>query len=118
EGYSDSDEEGREEEDGEVEMRLARLEHLLERRPVLVSSVLLRQNPHSVTEWQKRVKLFSDNPQKAIVCYTEAVKTIDPKKATGRLHKLWMEFARFYEDHGDVNNARVIMEKATLVPYR
>ena len=48
----------------------------------------------------------------------QAVKTIDPKKATGKLHKLWMDFAKFYEGHGDVANARVIFEKATLVPYK
>lgn len=36
-----------------------------------VSSVLLRQNPHNVNEWQKRVKLFAEDPRKAIVCYTE-----------------------------------------------
>ena len=48
----------------------------------------------------------------------QAVKTVDPKKATGKLHKLWMDFAKFYEGHGDVANARVIYEKATLVAYR
>ncbi|CAN0531024.1 unnamed protein product, partial [Ectocarpus sp. 8 AP-2014] len=49
---------------------------------------------------------------------SQAVKTVDPKKATGKLHKLWMDFAKFYEGHGDVANARVILEKATLVAYR
>lgn len=43
---------------------------------------------------------------------------MDPKQATGKLHKLWMDFAKFYEGHGDVANARVIFEKATLVAYR
>ena len=46
------------------------------------------------------------------------MKTIDPKKATGKLHKLWVDFAMFYEKHGDVANARVILEKATLVSYK
>jgi hypothetical protein len=40
----------------DVELRLARLEHLMERRPLLLSSVLLRQNPHNVVEWLKRVR--------------------------------------------------------------
>ncbi|CAN0477260.1 unnamed protein product, partial [Scytosiphon promiscuus] len=48
----------------------------------------------------------------------QAVKTVEPKKATGKLHKLWMDFAKFYEGHGDVANARVIFEKATLVAYK
>ena len=60
--------------------RLARLEHLIERRPELLSSVMLRQNPHAVHEWHKRVKLFTGNPTKQILTYTEAVKTVDPDK--------------------------------------
>jgi pre-mRNA-splicing factor SYF1 len=37
-----------------------RLEQLMKRQPLLLSSVLLRQNPHNVREWQKRVDLFCD----------------------------------------------------------
>ena len=42
-------------------MRLARLERLMARRPLLLSSVLLRQNPHNVDEWHKRVALYGDD---------------------------------------------------------
>ncbi len=34
-------------------------------------------------------------------------------QATGKVHTLWSAFARFYERHGDLDNARVIFEKAT-----
>jgi pre-mRNA-splicing factor SYF1 len=34
----------------EIEIRLARIEHLLTRRPLLLNSVVLRQNPHNVFE--------------------------------------------------------------------
>lgn len=37
-----------EEEADDVQLRLERLERLLDRRPLLLSSVLLRQNPHNV----------------------------------------------------------------------
>ena len=47
-----------EELDLELEMRLARLEDLMDRRPLLLNSVLLRQNPHNVAEWLKRIKLY------------------------------------------------------------
>ena len=50
--------------------RLVRLEHLMERRPELLSSVMLRQNPHNVHEWHKRAKLFAGNPTKQILAYT------------------------------------------------
>ena len=33
----------------DLDLRLARLEHLVERRPELLSSVVLRQNPHNVS---------------------------------------------------------------------
>jgi hypothetical protein len=52
----------------------------MERRPELLSSVMLRQNPHNVHEWHKRVKLFASNPTKQILTYTEAVKTVDADK--------------------------------------
>jgi hypothetical protein len=35
---------------GDVDLRVARLELLIERRAILLSGVLLRQNPHNVTE--------------------------------------------------------------------
>lgn len=34
----------------------------MERRLLLLNSVLLRQNPHNVHEWQKRVLLYEDKP--------------------------------------------------------
>lgn len=114
---AEDDDEG-DDEDGELELRLAFLEHLMERRPVLLSSVLLRQNPHNVHEWHKRAKLFEDNPQKVVLTYTEAVKTVDAAKSTGKPHTLWCKFARFYEEHNDVSNARVIFEKATQVAFK
>jgi len=46
----------------EFEMVTARYERLIADRPLLLSSVLLRQNPHNVHEWHKRVKLFPDDP--------------------------------------------------------
>ncbi|GJP42019.1 hypothetical protein CLOM_g1622 [Closterium sp. NIES-68] len=96
----------------DVDLRLARLEALMERRPELVSAVLLRQNPHNVHEWHKRAKLFQSNPERQILTYTEAVKTVDPFKAVGKPHTLWVAFAKLYEKHGDLGNARRVLERA------
>ncbi|CAK0786535.1 hypothetical protein CVIRNUC_009748 [Coccomyxa viridis] len=104
--------------ENDIDLRLARLEHLMERRPILLSSVMLRQNPHNVHEWHKRVKLFNGQPHKQILTYTEAVTTVDVEKAVGKLHTLWIAFAKFYERHGDIENARVIFDKATQVALR
>ena len=81
-------------------------------------SVLLRQNPHNVHEWHKRVKLYEGKPKEIINTYTEAVQTVDAKLASGKPHTLWVEFAKFYEQHGQLAEARVIFDKATKVNYR
>ena len=36
----------------------------------------------------------------------------------GKLFTLWTAFARFYEKHNSLDNARVIFEKATAVPFK
>lgn len=102
----------------DVDLRIARLEHLMDRRPELANSVLLRQNPHNVEQWHRRVKIFEGNPTKQILTYTEAVRTIDPMKAVGKPHTLWVAFAKLYETHKDIANARVIFDKAVQVNYK
>ncbi|TPX51699.1 hypothetical protein SeLEV6574_g00138 [Synchytrium endobioticum] len=118
--------------DLEAEMRLARLERLVKRRPFLVNDVLLRQNPHNVNEWNNRVKLWMDydDDHKVVETYTTAFETINPKKATGKLSQLWMEFAQWYARHTTVDSegheavaedpeaARIIFNKATRVVYK
>ncbi|XP_077239521.1 tetratricopeptide repeat (TPR)-like superfamily protein [Tasmannia lanceolata] len=104
--------------DNDIDLRLARLDHLMERRPELANSVLLRQNPHNVEQWHRRVKLFEGNPKRQIKTFAEAVRTVDPMKAVGRPHTLWVAFAQLYENHDDVVNARVIFDKAVQVNYK
>lgn len=36
--------------------------------------------------------------------YTEAVQTVDPFKATGKTHTLWVSFAKFYEVNGQIED--------------
>ncbi|CAJ2648726.1 unnamed protein product [Trifolium pratense] len=102
----------------DIDLRLARFDYLMERRPELANSVLLRQNPHNVEQWHRRVKLFEGNPTKQILTYTEAVRTIDPMKAVGKPHTLWVAFAKLYEQHKDLANARVIFDRAVQVNYK
>lgn len=45
------------------------------------------------------------------------MQTIDPKLAVGKLHTLWVNFAKFYETNGQMDDARLVFEKAILVPY-
>lgn len=58
--------------DIDLELRLARFEHLMERRLLLLNSVLLRQNPHNVQEWHKRVRLYEGQPHEVQYIFIKA----------------------------------------------
>jgi len=115
-GEDDEDEDMAFEDD--VDLRIARLSKLMDRRPLLVNAVKLRQNPHNVHQWKQRVELMKEDPHETITCYTEAVQTVDPAKATGKPHTLWVGFAKFYESHDSLENADSIFERATQQPFR
>lgn len=104
--------------DFELDIRMMRFEHLMDRRPFLLNDVLLRQNPNNVSEWEKRVALWGDNKSEIVQTYSDAISAIHPKRAAGPFHKIWASYARFYERGGDLRSARIIMEKAVKVPFR
>ncbi|KAK9236290.1 hypothetical protein V1525DRAFT_407370 [Lipomyces kononenkoae] len=107
------------EKDAELDIRMMRFEHLMDRRPFLLNDVLLRQNPNNVVEWEKRVGLWGNNAEQVVKTYTDAIATINPKKAAvGHLYKLWTNFAKFYEGAGDLRQARVIFERGAKVPFK
>lgn len=103
--------------DGELDFRLARYEDLIERRPLLLNAVALRQNPHNVEEWLKRVQLLEGQDVEIINTFMKAVSTVEPKQATGKFYTIWVEFAKFYESHGQLEDARVVFDKATQVEF-
>ncbi|XP_017219267.1 uncharacterized protein LOC108196479 [Daucus carota subsp. sativus] len=104
--------------DRDLNLRLARLEDLMDRRPELANSVLLRQNPHNVEQWHRRVKIFEGNLARQLETYTQAVRTIDPMKAVGKPHTLWVALAKLFETHNGINDARVIFDEAVQVGYK
>lgn len=104
--------------DFDLDIRMLRFEQLMDRRPFLVNDVLLRQNPNNVPEWEKRVALWGGNQKEVVQTYTDAIATVQPRKAVGRFHELWTNYAKFYEEGGDLRNARIIMEKAVRVPFK
>ncbi|THD26152.1 Pre mRNA splicing factor SYF1 [Fasciola hepatica] len=112
-------EESTAEDELEVELYLARLESLMDQRPLLLNSVLLRQNPHNVADWLKRVELLKPRgAREQISAFMEAITSVDPAKATaGRPSALWIGLARLYEEHHQLDDARVVFEKATGVAF-
>ena len=114
----ENDDEDQEEMNEDVELRLARLEYLLDKRPMLLNAVALRQNPHNVVEWHKRIKLVKGDARKITVTYAEALKTVDPRKSTGKVSGLWLAFASYYDMNGDLENARALFKRASEVEFR
>ena len=94
-------------------LRFYRLENLIQRRPFLLSNVVLRQNPNNVYEWLNRIKLCEEDTYLAIKTFTEAIQTIDPQKAFGKASKVWVKFAQFYEEYDELQNANLIYHKAS-----
>ena len=106
-----------EDEELELDLRMIRYENIIERRPLLLNSVALRQNPHNVEEWLKRVTLLEGKLGEIVETYTEAVQIVDPKQALGKYQDLWIQFARFYESNQQLEDSRLIFEKAVTVDY-
>lgn len=102
----------------EIDRRMGAFEQLFDRRPFLISDVLLRQNPNSVVEWEKRVGLWGDNQEQVVKTYTDAISTIKPSKADGKFYKIWVNYAKFYESNNDFSTARIIFDKAVKVPFK
>ena len=102
----------------EVDFCLERLDTLMNRRPELLNTVLLRQNCHNVNEWHKRVEIFKQNPQMVVRTYTEAVKTVDIALAKGKPHTLWIAFAKWYEEQGSLKSARDVLDRAVQENFR
>ncbi|KAH3756263.1 pre-mRNA-splicing factor SYF1 [Pelomyxa schiedti] len=114
------DPEDLEEKNADFELRVARYENLVARQPLLISGVLLRQNPHNVYQWHKRAKIYKsmDNIKKMVKTYSKALATVDPQKATGKPHLLWAAFARFYAKRGDHDSACTIFEKGIQQKFK
>jgi pre-mRNA-splicing factor SYF1 len=115
----------------ELDERMKAFEILMDRRPFLVNEVLIRRNPHEVVEWEKRIALYGNNDEKVIETYIKALDTISPRKATGPLYPLYVNFAKFYEEGGSVDpetgesatepnitEARKIFEKGSRVQFK
>ncbi|KAM3704858.1 hypothetical protein ACJW31_03G037500 [Castanea mollissima] len=103
--------------DKDVDLRIAQLDYLINRRPELANSVLL--------QWHRRVELFEGDPKKQILTYTEAVRTIDPMwgnlihfyyKAVDHLASVWCERAEMELRHQNFKGALELMRRATAEP--
>ena len=99
-------------ESSDIELALARAEHLTARRPLLLNRVLLRQNPHNVGEWLRRAELYTAQKQSqlAVAALEEALTTVQANKAVnGMPSQLVLELAKLYNK--DVDKARDLYDR-------
>lgn len=64
----------------EVDLLIYEFDSLLQKRPLLLNSVKLRQNPNYIEEWLKRVRLrkeLGDELFEQLAIYKEAVESLD-----------------------------------------
>lgn len=83
----------------------------------MLISIVVQQFSNSTIN-DRRVKLFEGDPARQASTYVEAVKTVDPAKAVGKPHTLWITFAKMYEEHNRLDSAEEIFKKATQVNYK
>ncbi|KAF9452876.1 TPR-like protein [Macrolepiota fuliginosa MF-IS2] len=121
----EEDEEEMAETEKELDQQMKDFEELADRRPFLLNDVMVRRNPNDVQEWEKRIALWGEDDERVAETYTQALETINPRKATPNFHRLYISFARFYEEGGvsgqaeaDLSSARKILEKATKVNFK
>ncbi|KEI41587.1 uncharacterized protein L969DRAFT_45779 [Mixia osmundae IAM 14324] len=117
------------EDEEELDQRMQDFESLMDRRPFLVNEVLIRRNPNDIQEWEKRVALHGTDDSKVDETYRRAIDTINPRKAVGGFHHIFISYAKFFEEGGvaasaadrsesDLASARQVFERAIAVPFR
>jgi len=103
----------------EMELAMARAEHLTARRPLLLNAVKLRQNPNDCAEWIERANLYcqANQPRQAAAALEEALQTVQSGGGGGgattqSLSQVVIRLAQVYEDSmHDVTAARDLLDR-------
>ena len=97
-----------------------RVNNLLQRRPFLLNSTILRRNPNNVNEWLKRIELTKEkndvNQIKKL--YEECLNTIKINEAYGKLSEIYISYANFYEENNNIKKANEIYFKGCNLNYK
>ena len=99
-----------------LNFKFLRLNNLLERRPLMLCLTKLRQNPNNVKEWIQKISLCK-NYESTIESYEEAINTIIPENAYGNLSELYLNYANYYEQYGEIDKMNNIYYKGCNINY-
>ena len=97
-----------------------RVNNLLQRRPFLLNSTILRRNPNNVAEWLKRIELMKDKNDFNLTknLYEESLNTIKINEAYGNLSELYISYANFYEENNNIKKANEIYYKGCNLNFK
>ena len=97
-----------------------RVNNLLQRRPFLLNSTILRRNPNNVAEWLKRIELMKDKNDFKLIknLYEESLNTIKINEAYGNLSELYISYANFYEENKNIKKANEIYYKGCNLNFK
>lgn len=97
----------------DMELAMARAEHLTSRRPLLLNAVMLRQNPNNVEEWLRRSELYTklDQSGQSTAVLEEALRTVQASQAVnGKPGQLVVQLGKLYEEK-DLDQARELTQR-------
>ena len=97
-----------------------RVNNLIQRRPFLLNSTILRRNPNNANEWLKRIELIKEKKDFKLIknMYEEALNTIKINEAYGKLSDIYISYAHFFEENNDIQKANEIFYKGCNLNYK
>jgi pre-mRNA-splicing factor SYF1 len=99
----------------DMELAMARAEHLTARRPLLLNAVKLRQNGNDCGAWIERADLYvaADQPRQAAAALEEGLRTVQQSGSSSvPLSQVVIRLVKVYEDSlQDVAAARDMLDR-------
>lgn len=97
-----------------------RVNNLIQRRPFLKNSTILRRNPNNVSEWLKRIELMKEKKDLNLIknLYEECLNTIKINLAYGRLSEIYISYANFFEENNNIKKANEIYYKGCNLNFK
>ena len=97
-----------------------RVNNLIQRRPFLKNSTILRRNPNNVSEWLKRIELMKEKKDLNLIknLYEECLNTIKINFAYGRLSEIYISYANFFEENNNIKKANEIYYKGCNLNFK
>lgn len=105
-------------EQGDINLRLFRLEKIIDSRSLKLCDVLLRENPNMVKQWVRKVHLLSCDYNKQLETCQKASRLLEPSQSIGRFSRIWKLWARICENYTGVPEARKVFASSVLIKYK